>query len=101
MTTPALIQAEDITFGYRYDKLVLNGVSLSVPQGARIALVGPNGAGKSTLFLQFNAILRPTSGKLLFRGSCYKYDKQFISQLRQKVGRRLSFPSRLMSLLTF
>jgi ABC-2 type transport system ATP-binding protein len=40
----------------------LNGVDLSVPEGAIYALVGPNGAGKTTLIKALMNIIRPTSG---------------------------------------
>lgn len=85
MTAP-ILATQDITFGYRYDKLALQQVTLSVPAGARVAFVGPNGAGKSTLFLHLNAILKPLSGQLSFKGVPYRYDRSFISELRQKVG---------------
>ncbi|WP_416191975.1 ABC transporter ATP-binding protein [Neisseria sp. CCUG12390] len=48
--------------------LILNDVSLEIPQGGITALIGPNGAGKSTL-LSFMARLQPLSqGKISYGG---------------------------------
>jgi cobalt transport protein ATP-binding subunit len=47
----------DLTYAYPDGSRGLSGVSLSVPEGATIAIIGPNGAGKSTLLLHFNGIL--------------------------------------------
>jgi phosphonate transport system ATP-binding protein len=47
----------------------VNGFTLDVQPGERIALLGPSGAGKTTLFRLLNATLRPTSGTLQFDGS--------------------------------
>jgi ABC-2 type transport system ATP-binding protein len=41
----------------------LNGVELTVPEGAIYALVGPNGAGKTTIIKLLLNILRPTAGQ--------------------------------------
>jgi phosphonate transport system ATP-binding protein len=46
----------------------VNGFTLDVQPGERIALLGPSGAGKTTLFRLLNATLRPTNGTLQFDG---------------------------------
>ena len=42
--------------------VVLDGVSLTVPPGARIGVVGPNGSGKSTLLRVLAGVDEPTAG---------------------------------------
>ena len=44
----SLIQANDISFAYDKKKII-DGVSLSIPEGSRTAIVGPSGGGKTTL----------------------------------------------------
>jgi cobalt/nickel transport system ATP-binding protein len=86
MAVNPLIDVKDVSFCYHFDKPALAGASLSIPAGIRVALVGPNGAGKSTLFLHINAILRPQAGALSYQGKPYRYSRDFVSALRQKVG---------------
>jgi ATP-binding cassette subfamily F protein 3 len=45
-----LLQANDVTFGYTPDKILLKGINFDVGLDSRIAMVGANGAGKSTLY---------------------------------------------------
>jgi len=60
-----------MTYAIQTDTLVktfrrvdaLQGLTMSVPQGAVFALVGPNGAGKTTAIKIMMNILRPTSGR--------------------------------------
>ncbi len=53
----------------RFGGLVAVGdVSLEVKRGEIVGLVGPNGAGKTTLFACVVGLLRPTAGRVVFRG---------------------------------
>ena len=46
----------------------VNSVDFSVNEGEILAVIGPNGAGKSTLFKLITSFLRPSSGRVVFRG---------------------------------
>ncbi|MES2712302.1 MAG: ABC transporter ATP-binding protein/permease, partial [Pseudomonadota bacterium] len=46
---PGALVFDDVRFGYRPDRVILKGVSFTVPPGKTLAIVGPTGAGKSTI----------------------------------------------------
>jgi branched-chain amino acid transport system ATP-binding protein len=46
----------------------VKGVTFGIEPGERLALIGPNGAGKTTLFNLLTGQLRPSGGKVYFKG---------------------------------
>jgi putative ABC transport system ATP-binding protein len=63
----ALIEVRDVSKSYRRDALeipVLEGVSISVPEGDFLGLMGPSGSGKSTLLNLLAGIDRPDRGTI-------------------------------------
>ena len=58
------IGVEDVRYSYREGHDVLNGVSLELKPGERLAIVGPSGAGKSTLGRLLAGIDGPRSGRV-------------------------------------
>jgi cobalt/nickel transport system ATP-binding protein len=57
-----VLQISDLRFAYPDGHIALDGISLTLNAGDKVALVGPNGAGKSTLMLHLNGILRGNGG---------------------------------------
>ena len=60
---PDLLRVEGVSAGYG-QAVVLEGVSLSVPAGSRVAVLGRNGAGKTTLLLTIMGFTRLHGGRL-------------------------------------
>ena len=56
---------------------IIQGVSLQVAAGERVAIIGPNGAGKSTLFNLISGRFEPSAGQILLDGARIDGKKPF------------------------
>lgn len=79
-----ILRVEDLYYRYSSGEQALKGVSLTIYENQRIALVGANGSGKSTFFLNLNGVFTPDGGKIIYRDRCV--DKKNVKELRKKVG---------------
>jgi ATP-binding cassette subfamily B protein len=75
---------DDLTFGYRPDRPVLEHVSLSIAPGETVACVGPTGAGKSTLAKLVTRFYDPTGGRILIDG--HDLRDVTLASLRRQIG---------------
>jgi ATP-binding cassette subfamily B protein len=64
-----LLELDDVSFAYPDGTRVLDGVSLSVPAGSRVALVGPSGAGKSTVLALVEGFYPLSGGAIRWAGT--------------------------------
>jgi branched-chain amino acid transport system ATP-binding protein len=62
-----MLTVDNLYAGYGASE-VLHGASLTVKQGAVVALIGPNGAGKTTTMRTVSGLLKPTSGEVRIDG---------------------------------
>lgn len=81
----ALIEIRDLVKTYD-QHVVLNGVSLDVPEGGIKVIMGPSGCGKSTLLRCLNRIVEPTSGTIRIRNVNITDPLADVHKLRQNVG---------------
>jgi len=66
-TNSAIVVLENITkkFG---TNVILDNVSLAIERGKTTVIIGPSGCGKTVLLKHMIVLLRPTSGRVYFKG---------------------------------
>ena len=62
-----MVEIDNVTCHYGGIR-ALHKVSLEEKEGEIVALIGGNGAGKTTLLNLISGLVRPTTGKVIFRG---------------------------------
>ena len=81
MTTA--LRIENLTFTYDGKKNVLEGISLDILKGEKVALIGPNGAGKSTFITMLNGI-RTGTGSIVINGN--EVSTKNLRKVRSEIG---------------
>ncbi len=62
------VSFQDVTFGYKKDKMIIKGFSADVKAGQKVAIVGPTGAGKTTMVNLLMRFYELNAGNILIDG---------------------------------
>jgi len=68
-----ILEVIDLHAGYE-DVVILDGVSIQVPNGSIVSIVGPNGAGKSTLVKAIYGLASVRAGRVIYRPDGQEHD---------------------------
>ncbi len=94
MTAPhpePLVDIRNLTFGYG-ERVILDGISLTVPRGKVTALMGASGGGKTTVLRLIGGQYRAQRGELLVSGQDIgKMDQAALYAARRRMGMLFQF----------
>ncbi len=101
-----LVETRGLVKAYRRRRVV-NGVNMNVRPGEIVGLLGPNGAGKTTTFYMITGLIRPTAGRVFFRGQdvtrlpMYRRARMGLGYLAQEpsIFRNLTVAENVMAIL--
>jgi len=65
---------------------VLKGITTTIKEGEKVAIIGPSGSGKSTFLRCLNCLEDPTSGSIIFEGVDIADMRVDINQYRRHMG---------------
>lgn len=78
--------------GTTFAKKALDDVNIKIEDGEFVGIIGHTGSGKSTLIQHFNGLLRPSDGKVLYRGNDIFAPDFPLRSMRGKVGLVFQYP---------
>jgi phospholipid/cholesterol/gamma-HCH transport system ATP-binding protein len=100
-TSDTLVELRDVRFGYG-ERVILDGISLTVPRGKVTALMGASGGGKTTVLRLIGGQYRAQSGSLTFEGQeVGAMDQAELYTMRRRMGMLFQFGALFTDLSVF
>ena len=100
-TSDTLVALRDVRFGYG-ERVILDGISLTVPRGRVTALMGASGGGKTTVLRLIGGQCRAQSGSLTFEGQeVGTMNQAELYTMRRRMGMLFQFGALFTDLSVF
>ncbi|PTC01360.1 phospholipid ABC transporter ATP-binding protein MlaF [Thalassospira xiamenensis] len=81
-----LVEIKDVAFSHG-ERLIYDGLTLSVPRGKIVAVMGPSGIGKTTLLRLIGGQIRPQQGSIQVDGhEIPKLSRSALYQVRKRIS---------------
>ena len=91
-----IIETRNLTHTYSagtpFEHTALDAVNFAAYPGEYLGVIGHTGSGKSTLIQHLNALLKPTSGQVLFQDTDIWSDPKITKKTRFQVGLVFQYP---------
>ena len=101
MASDSFIQFDDVHFRYG-NRPILDGVSLSIPQGKLVAIMGGSGSGKTTLLRLIAGQLHADRGRVTVAGQdVQQLNTAGLYALRRRMGMLFQFGALFTDLSVF
>ena len=92
----SILEIKNVSYKYGvgtpFEIAALDNINFSVEKGELLAIIGHTGSGKSTLIQHFNALLKPSDGKILLNGKDINESRESTHQARFRVGLCFQYP---------
>ena len=78
--------------GTPFRRVAIEDTNISIPHGQLVGIIGHTGSGKSTFTQHLNALLQPTTGRVLVGGQDINADKISRRNVKWQVGLVFQYP---------
>lgn len=91
-TVVDMIEFQNVSYIYDGGEIAVSNVSFKIRDGEFAGIIGHTGSGKSTLIQMMNGLLKPSSGRVLYKGQNIFDADYSLRELKFKIGLVFQYP---------